>query len=170
MVVEICHAVGVSVESMVRKIHLAFGDEGEFIQDTIEDEELTDPDRAVEFVNNTGVDALVISVGTEPGSYLTGKQPEIVSPLLAEISNCVDSVPLVVNGGSAIPDNDLRKMKAFPVAKLNIGSMLRATFRDSLFNSIHENPHIDMREALKKAEKATQKVVLEKIRLLSSSA
>ncbi|NPV53811.1 MAG: class II fructose-bisphosphate aldolase family protein [Firmicutes bacterium] len=162
--VNLCHAVGVSVESMVGSLRLATEDE-DGVGEGGTREELTDPEKAEVFVRRTGIDALAVSVGTEHGSFLVGKSPEIDMVRLAEISRRVD-IPLVVHGGSAICDAQLKETREHRVGKINIGSALRVAFRDALVDAFKE-PRIDAREALKRAEDAMRQVVSDRIAKLS---
>ncbi len=160
-VVEICHDVGVPVESMVGKLRLAVKAEGEgdFA------EELTDPRKAGEFAAGTGIDSLAVSVGTEHGSFLVGRPARIDMALLEKISRKVD-VPLVIHGGSAVGDEQLRRLRRYRVGKMNIGSALRVAYRRAMIAALQEE-RVDVREASARAEEAMYEVVREKIRVLT---
>lgn len=76
----------------------------------------TDPDMAVRFVAETGIDALACAFGTVHGIYL--KEPKLDFDRLAKIDSMV-SVPLVMHGGSGVSPEDYRKVIARGVAKIN---------------------------------------------------
>jgi len=78
---------------------------------------LTDPDEAVVFVRETGIDCLAVGIGTVHGDY-RGK-PRIDLERLREISSVVD-VPLVLHGGSGTPEDILLKAIDLGIAKINI--------------------------------------------------
>ena len=80
-VVEMAHAVGVSVEGELGVLgSLETGEAGEEDGSGAEgtlshDQLLTDPDQAAEFVRDTGVDALAIAIGTSHGAYKFSRKP-----------------------------------------------------------------------------------------------
>ncbi|BDG62055.1 class II fructose-bisphosphate aldolase [Caldinitratiruptor microaerophilus] len=114
-VVEEAHAHGVEVEAELGG--LAAGEAShEFATG---EEALTDPDQAREFVAETGVDALAVSVGTVHGLYRG--EPRIDLDRLAAIHARVD-VPLVLHGGSGTPAGLLRECVARGVAKVNVNT------------------------------------------------
>lgn len=110
-IVKLAHAVGVTVEAELG--HVGQGFEYETTKNTA----LTDPDQAVEFVKQTGVDCLAVAVGTSHGVY-KGK-PEIHFDLLQTLSKVVD-VPLVLHGCSGTGDENLKKAIECGITKLNL--------------------------------------------------
>jgi fructose-bisphosphate aldolase class II len=110
-IVKLAHAVGVTVEAELG--HVGQGFEYEQTKNTA----LTDPDQAVEFVKQTGVDCLAVAVGTSHGVY-KGK-PEIHFDLLETLRNVLD-VPLVLHGCSGTGDENLKKAIEFGITKLNL--------------------------------------------------
>jgi ketose-bisphosphate aldolase len=155
--------VGVMVESMVGQLKLALDEikgEGSSI------EELTDPDEAVRFVRETGIDILAVSVGTEHGSAIVGKQVEIDMSRLKVIASKVD-IPLVVHGGSGVPEVQLRELRNYHVGKMNIGGALRAAYTKAVMKALAENPHMDITDADALGEEAVYEAALGKLRILS---
>ena len=112
-VVEYGHARGVSVEAELGNIVMG-SDSPEKIAAGY-----TDPDQAREFVERTGVDCLAVSVGTAHGFY--AHTPVINFDLVKTLVECVPC-PIVVHGGSGVPDEDIMKMVKMGIAKLNIGT------------------------------------------------
>lgn len=110
-IVKLAHAVGVTVEAELG--HVGQGFEYETTKNTA----LTDPEQAVEFVKQTGVDCLAVAVGTSHGVY-KGK-PEIHFDLLQTLSKVVD-VPLVLHGCSGTGDENLKKAIECGITKLNL--------------------------------------------------
>lgn len=97
-VVEYAHAHGVSVEAELGRIGKA-DDEDDI--ETDNDEELyTNPAEAQQFVRETGVDALAVSVGTVHGVYKV-KQPTIDFDRLRALRAIID-IPMVLHGGSGV--------------------------------------------------------------------
>lgn len=116
-VVAYAHAKGVSVEAELGTIS---GSEEE-ISISESYRAFTDPKKAKEFVEATGVDALAVSVGTCHGSYKAKTALNI--PLLKEINENV-SVPLVIHGGTGVADADIKDCIANGVRKFNVGTEL----------------------------------------------
>ena len=88
---------------------------------------LTDPDRAAEFVRDTGIDALAVSIGNAHGSY--ARLPRFDFELLARIARAV-SVPLVLHGGSGSADDDIRHAVSLGIAKINVATELMIAYRE----------------------------------------
>jgi tagatose 1,6-diphosphate aldolase GatY/KbaY len=93
---------------------------------------LTDPDQAAEFVRETGVGLLAVSVGNVHGSYLG--QPVIDHDRLDALAASVD-VPLVLHGASGLPPATLRRCVASGVGKVNVNTELRTALLTHLAES-----------------------------------
>ena len=111
-VVEMAHAVGVSVEGELGVLgSLETGQAGEEDGSGAEgtfshDELLTDPDQAVDFVNATGVDALAIAIGTSHGAYKFSRKPTgdiLAIDRIQEIHARLPNTHLVMHGSSSVP-------------------------------------------------------------------
>ncbi|MBC9820731.1 ketose-bisphosphate aldolase [Terrabacter sp. MAHUQ-38] len=126
-VADTAHAVGVSVEAELGTIGKT-DDEAEAGTDSII---YTDPDDAVRFVAQTGVDSLAVAIGTCHGLYPDWMKPEIKLDLLEQIEAAV-SVPLVLHGGSGNPDEEIAKSVAHGIAKINISSDIKVAYHDRM--------------------------------------
>ncbi len=114
-VVEVAHAVGVSVEAEIGHVG---GAEGDLEGGSIVDKDLyTKPEDAKKFVDETNVDALAIAFGTVHGLYKS--EPKLDLELLQQIRNTVD-VPLVMHGGSGVSDEEFKKSVKAGINKINI--------------------------------------------------
>ena len=80
---------------------------------------------AVKYVDETRVDSLAIGIGTAHGFY-EGK-PEIDFKRLSEVNEAVD-IPLVLHGGTGIPEEDVRRAIKSGINKVNVGTQLRFTY------------------------------------------
>ncbi len=154
------HKSGISVEAELGEIYN--GTEPV----TVQKSHLTNMDLAVRFVEETGVDALAVSIGTAHGVYSYG--PDIDFDLLASLSERIP-VPLVVHGGSYIPEADMRRMIQLGVAKVNIGTELLLAFYNGLKEAIgngvgDDHGHTVIRRAQDKVEQVTR----DKIRLFNT--
>ena len=109
--VKIAHAMGVTVEGEIG--HVGQADTG----DNETSDQYTTPAEAVEFVRETGVDALAIAIGTAHGAYKS--KPKLDIHRLKEIRAALDT-PLVLHGGSGLSDDDFRNTIREGIAKMNI--------------------------------------------------
>jgi fructose-bisphosphate aldolase class II len=99
-VVERAHAVGVTVEGELGTLG--------GIEDGVGSGEvhLTDPDQAVEFVEQTGIDALAVAIGTSHGAYKFSRKPDgevLAMNLIQEIHEKLPTTHLVMHGSSSVP-------------------------------------------------------------------
>lgn len=96
---------------------------------------LAQVDDAVKLVEATGVDNLAVGIGTAHGFY-EGK-PEIHFDRLEEINAAVD-VPLVLHGGSGIPEADIRQAIKGGINKINVGTIIHCTLMNSFRKDLME--------------------------------
>ncbi len=116
LVCHIAHACGVSVEAELGC--LAAGERSH--EGSVLDVEVyTQPAVAKQFVETTHVDALAVSIGTVHGMY-KGK-PNLRLELLETINKLL-AVPLVLHGGSGLPEKDILCCIAKGIAKININT------------------------------------------------
>jgi fructose/tagatose bisphosphate aldolase len=81
------------------------------------------------FVGETGVDSLAVGIGTAHGFY-QGK-PEIHFDRLREIDAAV-STPLVLHGGTGIPEEDIRSAIREGINKVNVGTIIHCTYMNAV--------------------------------------
>lgn len=119
----------------------------------------TDPSQVKEFVERTGCDMLAVSIGNVHGLEDT---PKIDLPLLKEISE-ESPVPLVIHGGSGIPDEQIQAMIRYNVAKINIASDLRQSYIRSVGEDYKTNQNeANLIKVLQKAEDSVFDTVYKK--------
>src|SRR3954451_3598361 len=126
-VVEAAHAVGLSVEGELGTIGATDG-EAEAGADNII---YTDPDDAVTFVQETGVDSLAVAIGTYHGLYPKTLKPELKLDLLRDIEEKVE-IPLVLHGGSNNPDDEIAQSVKLGINKINISSDIKVAYHAKL--------------------------------------
>lgn len=117
-VVEIAHAVGVSVEAELGHV----GQAREY--DTDRDAALTCAEDAVRFIEYTGVDCLAVAIGTAHGIYPAGFVPYLDFERLSEIKKATNNFPLVLHGSSGTDDESMRKVCRMGINKININGEL----------------------------------------------
>jgi fructose-bisphosphate aldolase, class II len=125
--VEAAHAVGVSVEGELGTIGKTDGEAEDGAAEII----YTDPDDAVLFVRETGVDSLAVAIGTCHGLYPSWMKPEIRLDLLQRIKAKID-VPLVLHGGSGNPDAEIAESVKLGINKINISSDIKVSYHDKM--------------------------------------
>ncbi len=105
--------------------------------------EVTDPRAAREFVEDTGIDALGVSVGNI--HILTSGESPLHLDRLESIHAEVD-VPLVLHGGTGIPPEYAAQVICRGVAKINFGTVLKQVFLAAVREKLEAyqepmNPH-----------------------------
>ncbi len=106
-VVDTAHPKGVSVEAELGKLA---GVEERSVAE--KDAILTDPETAVEFVEKTGVDTLVVAIGTSHGAYKFKSEAKLDLERLKMISEKI-SIPLVLHSASSVPQDLVEKAKKY---------------------------------------------------------
>lgn len=121
---------------------------------------MTDPQRAAEFVQQTGVDMLAVCIGNVHGHY--ARPPHFDFERLAAIRDAVD-LPLVLHGTSGVPDALVRRCIELGVCKFNVNTELRDAFVAAL-----RSTEGDLLDLLKSSIRAMQAVVEQKLRLFNA--
>ena len=130
-VVKVAHSVGVAVEAELGVIPQAEKN-GSLIEGSY-----TDPKKAAEFVQETNIDALAVSIGNV--HLLNDASAKIDIDLLKRIHNSVN-IPLVVHGGSGLPDSIIPELIKNGVVKINVGTILKRSFFEALAKAINSRP------------------------------
>jgi fructose-bisphosphate aldolase class II len=121
-VVEMAHAVGVSVEGELGCLGSletgtagkedGVGAEGKLTHDML----LTDPEQAADFVSKTNVDALAIAIGTSHGAYKFSRKPTgdiLAIARIKEINARIPNTHLVMHGSSSVPQDWLEVIRKY---------------------------------------------------------
>lgn len=129
---------------------------------------LTEPDKVAEFVERTNVNALAVSIGTAHGVYI--KAPSLDVERLQKITASSD-VPLVLHGGSGTPEDQLAKVIANGICKINIYSELLTAWNSSMFAELQKLPHMAAWPGVlrKNPDAAMREVIRQKIRFFGSA-
>lgn len=133
-VVDACSSSNIPVEAELGKIG---GKEDDL--DGGEGDPFTDPEQAKEFAEKSQCQSLAIAIGTAHGLY-KGK-PKIDFERLSAIEKRV-SVPLVLHGGSGIPDEDIQEAIKRGICKVNYATELRIAFSDGVKATLANDPNI----------------------------
>jgi len=123
-VAEYGHARNVHVEAEIGKIK-GKSAEGEFTGGDF----LAEVADAVALAEATGIDSLAVGIGTAHGFYKS--RPEIHFGRLAEINEAID-IPLVLHGGTGIPEEDIKKAIKYGINKVNVGTVIHTTLMNGM--------------------------------------
>lgn len=162
-VVKAARAMGVSVEGELGTI-------GGVEDDISVDEEnanLAKPEEAIRFYEETGVDCLAIAVGTAHGMY--AGEPNIHFDIIEKVANAIP-VPVVLHGGSGVPDEMIRKSILAGVGKINVNTENQVACTEAIREVLAKDSKVyDPRKYLTPARQAMVEVVKSKIQLFGSS-
>ncbi len=157
----IAHSAGVLIEAELGEVPKPGGTANE------EEGALTDPYQAKDFIEQTRVDSLAISIGSIHGGKK--KLVRLDLALLRKIRDQVD-VPLVLHGSSGVVDADLKKSIDYGISKVNTATQSNLAFSDAVMAYLHENPDVvDPRKYLVPARDEMSKAVSDRMKLLGST-
>ena len=144
-VVEAAHACGVSVEAEIGHVG---GYEGTPDEGIAKPQFYTKPEEAERFANLTGVDALAVAFGSNHGPYQG--TPHLDIPRLTEIRDRVGDLPLVLHGGSGLPDEEFSKAVAGGINKVNYISGMMINCADAMreFSNAQAGKRLTSRQML----------------------
>ena len=153
-VCEICNALDIPVEGELGHVGSVNDDSmGEF----------TKVEEAEEFVKRTDVSALAVLVGTAHGRYK--KAPKLDIERIRDIKEAV-KIPLVLHGGSGVPDDQLLSAVDAGIRKINFGTDVCYSFLDKVFETSRDLVAIDM--FMKDAIENVKNFAMSKIKLLGA--
>ena len=158
-VVHYAHSKGVSVEAEVGHI----GGSEDNVSSSVAYCEVAD---AVELAQTTGIDFFAPALGSVHGIYKG--EPKLDFDRMQEIAK-LTNLPLVLHGGSGIPDEMIQKGIACGICKLNINTDLQIVWSKAVREFLQENESVyDPRKIIKAGEKALKAEVRKKLELLGS--
>lgn len=162
-VVRAAHAMGVSVEGELGTI----GGVEDDIDVASEHARLAQPEEAIAFYEATKVDCLAIAVGTAHGVYKG--EPNIHFDIIEHVAKAIP-VPVVLHGGSGVPDAAVRRAIACGVGKINVNTENQVACTEAIRSVLAASDTVyDPRKYLTPAKKAMVDVVRSKMRLFGSA-
>lgn len=186
-VVAYAHAKGVSVEAELGCIGGI--EDGHGIGAADPSKFLTDPDQAVSFVKETGVDALAVAIGTSHGVYKFSKKPDgsvLVMDRIIEIHKRLPNTHLVMHGSSSVPQElqdlinkyggkikqtwgvpieEIQKGIQHGVRKINVDTDTRLAITGAIRKFLFEHPEkFDPREYLTEARTFNKDVIADRMK------
>lgn len=158
-VVKVAAAAGVNIEAELGKVG---GVEDDIVVEE-EDARLAVPEECAAFVEATGVPTLAPAIGTAHGIYKG--EPKIAFERLERIYAGV-SVPLVLHGGSGIPEEQVKRCVKYGMAKMNVATELRIAFSDAIKAVFAANPdENDPRKYMVPAKEAVKALAKSKMEM-----
>ncbi len=134
----------------------------------LDESSLTDPVKAKEFVDMTGIDMLAPAIGNFHGMLRGGVDPKLNIERTKEIYETT-GIPLTLHGGSGNSEDDFKQAIANGVSIVHINTEIRVAFRDAIKKSLQENPEeVAPYKFLKPGVKAVQDVVERKLRFFNN--
>ena len=160
-IVQYAHPRGVSVEGEIGCLGASEG--GAFTQEMM----YTDPEQAKLFYEQTGIDALAISIGTSHGDYPQGMIPKFDLDRLREIKRLTNA-PLVLHGGSGSGEENILNSVKYGINKINVGCDFMNANRDAAAEILQQNPTINYYELIHEVETKSIELVRHYIKLSGS--
>jgi ketose-bisphosphate aldolase len=124
---------------------------------------LTEPKQAKLFVEETGVNALAVAIGSAHGFYKD--EPKLDLDRLSEIRK-ITNVALVLHGASGIPHDVLRDAIERGICKINLATEIKNIFMKTLKNQLTNDNEIDLRKVFPCATDAVTGLVKDKLQAI----
>ncbi len=104
----------------------------------IKPEDLTKPDEAAYFVQETRVDRLAPVVGNIHG--ISANEPELDIDRIRQIHEAVPGTILVLHGGSGIPERQIKEAIRAGISNIHVNTEIRIAYTDALRQALRDNP------------------------------
>ena len=158
-VVDYAHERDVTVEAEVGHI----GGTEDNITATSSNATLAD---CLTLVNGTGIDSLAPALGSVHGLYKG--EPNLDFVTMAEINENL-TIPLVLHGGTGIPDYDIKKAISCGISKININTELQIAWHYAVKSFINENPDAyDPRKVIGSGKESMKAKIKEKVEMFNN--
>ena len=160
MLTEYAHKRGLSIEGEIGALGLSEDGDEEGV------EKITTKAEANEFVSQTGIDVLAISVGNVHGFYKG--EAHIRVDRIEEISEIVKGMPVVMHGGSDIPYETIKASILGGIKKFNIATDLKFVYSKAMKELVcGENMEIQPLKLFPTVAEKISEVVSEKIKMFN---
>lgn len=158
-VVDYAHQFDVTVEAEVGHI----GGQEDNVSGTSLNATLED---CLTLVNGTGIDSLAPALGSVHGLYKG--EPNLDFETMATINQNL-TIPLVLHGGTGIPDYDIKKAINCGISKININTELQIAWSDAVKVFVKENPDVyDPRKVIGSGTSSMKDKVREKVEMFNN--
>ena len=162
--VKIAHEKGISIEAEVGSI----GGEEDGV---VGAGECADPEECAK-IASLGIDFLAAGIGNIHGVYPSNWQG-LNFDVLAAVQNATNGIPLVLHGGTGIPEDMIKKAISLGVSKINVNTECQLAFAKATREYVEagkdrEGKGFDPRKLLKPGSDAIMQTVKEKMELFGS--
>ena len=157
--VKICAEKGISLEAEVG----AIGGEEDGV---IGMGECADP-KECKMIADLGVDFLAAGIGNIHGKY-PANWKGLSFETLDAVQQLTGDLPLVLHGGTGIPEDMIKKAISLGVSKINVNTECQLAFADATRKYIEAGKGFDPRKLLKPGSEAIIAIVKEKMELFGS--
>ena len=122
----------------------------------------TDPDDAVVYARETGIDALAVAIGNAHGNYPVA--PTLAFDVLEKIHEKVD-IPLVLHGASGLSDEDVMDCVKRGICKVNFATELRAAYSKAVRETLEDEKVFDPKAYGKAGIAAVKELVMARMKV-----
>ncbi len=162
-IVDIAHGRGVVVQAELGNVPYI----GEMQMEDVDwDQYMTNPDQAIQFVKETGIDTLAVAIGNAHGFFRERSEPDY--DRLTAIATTVD-LPLVLHGSSDWQNGRVVEVIKRGISCFNVDTAIRLAFIGGLREALHSEDETDVRKVLGKAKDATKEAIKAKMMAFGSS-
>ncbi len=127
--------------------------------------EYTTADEAKAFVEQTGINALAIAIGSAHGFYKS--TPQLNIERLRQIHAATDAI-LVLHGSSGIPDGQLKDAINNGITKINLATEIKNAFMQSLKKVLKNTDEIDLRKVFPIARESMENLLVDKYKVINN--
>ncbi len=158
-VVRVAHQMGIVVEAELGKVGSAAK-----LEDISNPDNYTDVMQAIEFVERTKCDSLAVSIGNAHGTYVSA--PNLAFDRLKELRSALD-LPLVLHGGSGIPDEQFGRCAVEGMSKFNVFTDFNLALGSGIIKSYEEKGNKGGLTMLVDAREGCKEVIRHKMRMVN---
>lgn len=161
-IASLAHSQGLSCEAELGHVGLASQ------ADNDKADLYTNVEQAKRFVEETGCDCLAVAIGTAHGKYPEGYIPKLDFERLKELKEALD-IPLVLHGGSGAGKENIKKVIAGGINKINVCTDLFRHATDVTAKTVLEKPAIDYMDLCITTQNAMKEFIKSYMRMIGSS-
>lgn len=128
---------------------------------------MADPAACKRFVDETGVDCLAAAIGTAHGLY---KLPPKLDFDRLDTIRKLTKVPIVLHGGTGVPQADIQKAISLGVGKINFSTVVRQACIETMKKTLAAEPdNLDLMYIMGKSRDAMQKAIMDCMKMTKSN-
>lgn len=165
-VVQMAKGRGVMVEGEVDHITGSSSIHAEGVEGEQAKGNYSDPSKAKEFVDRTGIDTYASFIGNSHGLYANEKRLDLQR--LREIREAIPNTFLSLHGGSGVNHGDIGEAIKIGINKINVNTEMRNAYRQELEEQLKASDEVAMYKLYPEIIEEVQKVVMDKIDLFGS--